>query len=70
VSEIIIYEDGSVKLETTVEGETVWLNQKQMATLFDKSVKTVNEHIGNVYKEGELEREPTVRKFRIVQKEG
>ena len=70
MSDIVIYEDGNVAIRTTVEDETVWLTQKQMSELFGKSVKTINEHIGNIYKEGELEREATVRKSRIVQKEG
>jgi len=70
MSDIVIYEDGTVSLETTVQDETVWLSQKQMAELFGKSVKTINEHINNIFKEGELEKETTIRKFRIVQKEG
>ena len=41
-----------------------------MAELFDKDVRTINEHIGNVYSEAELEREATIRKFRIVRQEG
>ena len=68
--EVVIYEDGSLVLETTVEQETVWLTQKQMAELFDKSIKTINEHVKNIYTEGELEKDSTFRKFRIVQKEG
>jgi len=70
MSEIILYEDGTLSLKTTVENETVWLSQKQMAELFDKSVKTINEHIKNIYREKELEKNVTIRKFRIVQKEG
>ncbi len=70
MSDIVIYEDGTVSLETTVQDETVWLSQKQMAELFGKSVKTINEHINNIFKEGELEKETTIWKFRIVQKEG
>jgi len=70
MSDVVIYEDGTVALSATVENETVWLNQKQMGELFGKSTKTINEHIGNVFKEGELEKSSTVRKFRIVQTEG
>ncbi len=70
MSDIVIYEDGNVELKATVENETVWLSQKQMSELFGKSVKTISEHINNVFKEGELEKNPTVRKFRIVQTEG
>jgi hypothetical protein len=71
-NKIILYntEDGQTKIEVSLEDETVWLSQKQMAELFDKDVKTINEHIQNVYSEGELQKDPTVRNFRIVQKEG
>ena len=70
-NQIIIYntEDGQTKIEVSMKDETVWLSQKQMAELFDKDVKTVNEHIKNVFLEGELSEDSTIRKFRIVQKE-
>jgi prophage maintenance system killer protein len=62
--------DGSVQLEVTLDQETVWLNQRQLSALFDKDVRTINEHIHNVFAEQELGVESTVRKFRIVQQEG
>lgn len=62
--------DGQTHLEVTLEKDTVWLSQAQMGRLFDKDVRTVNEHIGNVFSEGELDRQPTIRKFRIVRQEG
>ncbi|MEI8343554.1 MAG: hypothetical protein WCF93_01225 [Candidatus Moraniibacteriota bacterium] len=70
-NQIIIYntEDGKTKIEVTTSDETVWLSQKQMAELFDKDVNTVGEHVQNVFDEGELVKNPTTRKFRIVQKE-
>jgi hypothetical protein len=69
--EIIIYKSKEgPKLEVRLEEETVWLNQKQMALLFSKDIRTINEHIKNIYKERELEKNSTIRKFRIVQKEG
>jgi len=69
---IVIYQsaDGSTATEVRLEGETVWLSQKQMAVLFDKDVRTINEHIVNAFEEGELERKATIRKFRIVRQEG
>jgi len=68
---IVIYKSKEgPKLKVRLEEETVWLTQKQMALLFDKSVSTINEHIRNIYKEGELKEEATIRKFRIVQNEG
>jgi len=70
--EIIIYEGdgGQPNIEVRVEGETVWLTQEQMAVLFGKGRSTVTEHIANVYKEGELEKNQTCRKFRQVRQEG
>jgi hypothetical protein len=70
--EIIIYDGdkGQPNIEVRVEGETVWLTQEQMAVLFGKGRSTVTEHIANVYKEGELNKIPTCRKFRQVRQEG
>lgn len=63
-------EDGQTRIDVRVEGETVWLSQKLMAELFQKDVRTINEHIQNVYEENELQRVGTIRNFRIVQQEG
>jgi hypothetical protein len=62
---LIIYqtEDGKVKIETHFENESVWLSIDQIAALFQKSRSTINEHILNIYKEQELEKEPTMRKI-------
>ena len=70
--EVLLYQtdDGKTRLEVQLEGETVWLSQKQMADLFQKDVRTISEHILNVYEEGELTPEPTLRNFRRVQSEG
>lgn len=70
--QIAIYQtdDGSIATEVRLEGETVWLSQKQMADLFDKDVRTINEHVINAFEDGELSREATVRNFRIVRQEG
>ena len=69
MSAILIYEDDDVALNATVDDETIWLSQKQMAELFGKSFKTINEHVNNVFKEGDLEKESTIRNFRTVQLE-
>jgi hypothetical protein len=71
-NQIIIYqpEVGLSSLEVRLENETVWLTQNQMAELFDKNRKTITEHINNIYKELELQRNSTSRKFQLVQKEG
>jgi len=72
MSEMIIYqsEDGTTNLDITLENETLWLSQKQLAELFGVTTATINEHIKNIYKENELEENPTIRKFLIVQQEG
>jgi len=62
--------DGQAQLEVALDQETIWLSQAQMGEFFGKDVRTVNEHIGNVFEEGELEKEPTIRKFRIARQEG
>lgn len=68
--EIYTAQDGNIRLQVSLDQDTVWLTQAQMAMLFDKDVRTINEHIGNVFAEGELEREATIRNFRIVRQEG
>jgi hypothetical protein len=69
-SELLLYqtEDGKTRVEVRLAEETVWLNQKTMAKLFQKDVRTINEHIKNIYAEGEPSPEATIRKFRIVQR--
>ncbi len=61
---------GDDGIEVRVENETVWLTQKLMAALFDVDVRTINEHLGNIYQTGEQRREATIRNFRIVRREG
>ncbi len=61
---------GEQSIEARYEDETVWLSQKLMAALFDVDVRTVNEHLKNVYEQGEVTPVATIRKFRIVQTEG
>ena len=69
--EIIIYqtEDQRNLLEVRLEDETVWLSQKELSELFEKKVPTINEHLRNIYKERELDKKSTIRKFRIVRTE-
>ena len=71
-SEIIIYQnpEGNIKIDVRLEEETVWLTQDQMATLFGKAKSTINEHIKNVFAEGELDEKVVVRKFRITTQHG
>jgi hypothetical protein len=63
-------DDGRVRLSVRVQDGTVWLPQRLIAELFRVSVKTANEHLVNIYDEGELDPGATIRKFRIVQLEG
>ena len=53
-------------IEVKFENETVWLSQKMIAKLFDVDVRTINEHLKNIYKNNELVENSTVRNFRIV----
>lgn len=71
-NQIIIYntEDGKTKIEVKTSDETVWLSQKQMAELFDKDLRTVNEHILNIFEDGELEPNSVIRNFRITASDG
>lgn len=64
-SELIIYttEDGMTKVDVTFEEDNVWLTQEQMSDLFQKAKSTINEHIQNIYDEGELIKEKTMKKF-------
>ncbi|MDB5384774.1 MAG: hypothetical protein JWM11_420 [Planctomycetaceae bacterium] len=71
-SEFILYqtEDGRTRIECRFENETIWLTQKLMAELFQKDVRTINEHIQNVIAEGELAPDSVIRKFRITAADG
>lgn len=71
-SQFLIYisESGLTKIDVRLEDETVWLSQKKMAELYQVTSSTINEHIKNIYEEGELPPDRTIRNFRIVQKEG
>jgi len=66
-SDLIIYitEDGLTKVDVTFEEDTVWLTQEQMAVLFQKAKSTINEHIKNIYDDGELKQDITMKKFGI-----
>ena len=69
---IVIYQtpDGKTQIDVRLENETVWLTQAQMAELFEKTPQNITIHIGNAYKEGELERKSTCKEYLQVQQEG
>lgn len=62
--------DGTTRFQVRLDQETLWLTQRQLADLFQKDVRTINDHVANVFAEGELPPEATIRKYRIVQNEG
>ena len=62
--------DQQDSVEMRYEDENIWLTQKMMATLYDVDVRTINEHIKKIYSDSELEKDSTIRNFRIVQTEG
>ncbi len=70
--EIIIYKGGrtEVKIKALLEDETVWLSQKQMANIFKVDVRTVNEHLQNIFSTKELNKNLVIRKFRITASDG
>lgn len=71
-AEFLIFtsQSGDQSIEARYEDETIWLSQKLMAKLFAVDVRTINEHLKNIYEQGELIKEATIRNIRIVQKEG
>ena len=71
-NQIVIYqsEDGQTQVDVRLENETVWLTQAQMVELFQTTKQNVSLHVGNVFKEGELEQESTVKEYLTVQNEG
>src|SRR5690625_767974 len=71
-SQFLMYqtEDGETKINVRLENETVWMTQRAMAELYQKSIKTINEHIKNIFREEELEEASTIRNNQIVQTEG
>jgi hypothetical protein len=70
--EVVLYEapDGQIRLDVRLEQDTVWLTQAQMAELFGKNVRTVSEHIRNIFKEKELDDSSVIRNFRITARDG
>ena len=71
-SDLILYqsEDGKTRIQCRFEDESIWLTQAQIAELYEKDVKTINEHLLNIYEDKELDEDSTIRKFRIVRFEG
>lgn len=72
INQFVLYttEDGDVRLNLFLEDDTLWLSQKLIGELFQVESNTINYHIKEIYKSGELEEISTTRKFRVVQREG
>ena len=71
-TEILIYQskDGVIKIDARLENETIWLNQYQLAELFQTDRTSIAKHIKNIYESSELAEEATCAKIALVQKEG
>jgi hypothetical protein len=72
MSDILIYqnENGNIKVDVRFGDGSLWLSQKQLADVFGKSVKTINEHITNIFNENELDKDSVVRNYRITASDG
>lgn len=62
--------DNPESIEVRYEDENIWLTQKMLATVYGVDIRTINYHIKKIYEDNELEENSTIRKFKIVQKEG
>ena len=70
ISNIVVYNDGELELKVSVNEETIWLTQKQIAEIFEVNIPAISKHIKNIYKDNELNQFSTVSILEIVQKEG
>ncbi|MBP6289612.1 MAG: virulence RhuM family protein [Aliarcobacter sp.] len=70
MSDVVVYNSGEIELKVSIDNETIWLTQKQIAEVFDVNVPAISKHIKNIYKDNELDEFSTVSKMEIVQKEG
>jgi hypothetical protein len=68
--QILIYRDGALNLQVRLDGQTVWLPQRLISELYQRDIRTISEHVRNIYADKELEQSSTIRSFRIVQQEG
>jgi len=68
--QMLLYRDGELDLRVRLDGQTVWLTQRQMAELYRTTVPNINQHLAAIYEEGELAAEPTIKRYLIVQTEG
>jgi len=70
IDNIVVYNDGELELKVSVDDDTIWLTQKQLAELFSVESHNITYHIKNIYKQKELDQNPTTQRIRVVQREG
>jgi len=70
MTDLVVYNDGELELSISVNQDTIWLTQKQIAELFEVTIPNINMHIKTIYKDGELFEDRTIQKHLIVQQEG
>lgn len=70
MSDLVVYKNGEIELKVSIDKDTIWLTQKQIAKIFGINIPAISKHIKNIYKDEELEQFSTVSILEIVQKEG
>lgn len=70
LSNLVVYNDGELEIKVSVDSETIWITQKQIAEVFGVNIPAISKHIKNIYKDNELNELSTVSILEIVQKEG
>jgi hypothetical protein len=68
--QLLIYREGLVNLHVRLDGQTVWLTQRQIADLYQTTIPNINQHLTSIYEDGELPPEATIKRYLIVQTEG
>ena len=71
-SQFLIYQnqEGNIKIDVRFQDETIWLSQAEMSVLFSKDKRTISEHISNIFKEGELDKNSVIRNSRTTATDG
>lgn len=70
MADLVIYNDGELELDVSVDHETVWLSRNQISELFGRDIKTIGKHINNIFSEGELSKLSVVANFATTAKDG
>ena len=66
MSDIVVYDSGEIELKIALKNETLWLNQKQIVELFDKNQSVISRHIGNIFKDDEVDKKSNMQKMHIA----